>query len=81
MPPAVIVAVPVPFVIVQVPPEGEPVNAGVCEFTQTDAAPPLTDGVGNAFTTVVIEPGVTEAQPLVLVYPTVTVLPALAVSR
>ena len=62
-----IVAEPVPFVIDHVPPAVASVNAGVAEFRQTEAAPPLIAGtVGTSFmvsgvvTVVVPQPLVTE---------------------
>ena len=48
-PPVDILAVPVPFIIDQVPPGVASVNAGVFEFSQTDIAPPVTgEMAGNA---------------------------------
>ena len=50
-PPEVIVAVPVPLTIDQVPPTVASVNAGVEEFIHTDEAPPaIAETVGNATT-------------------------------
>ena len=50
-PPAVILAVPVPLVIDQIPPVVASVNAGVVEPTQTAVAPPpIADTAGVALT-------------------------------
>ena len=50
-PPLVMLAVPVPDTIDQVPPEVASVKAGVAEFTQAVAAPPeMAATVGRAFT-------------------------------
>ena len=49
-PPAVMLAVPVPFVIDQVPPVVALVNAGLVEPAQTVVAPPvIAETVGRAF--------------------------------
>jgi hypothetical protein len=54
-PPVVILAVPVPATIDQVPPAVASVKAGVVAFTQTLAAPPpIGDTVGNGLTTCVL---------------------------
>jgi hypothetical protein len=71
-PPEVIVAVPVPFTIDQVPPEVASVNAGVEAPTHTlDAPPPMAATVGVPFTVSAL---VAEAEPqlFVTVYFTVT---------
>ena len=76
-PPALMLAVPVPFVIdhTPVPPEVVFVNAGVVELTHTDAAPPVIgDTTGNGFTVIVIVFS-RATQLLPFLTATVTVLP------
>jgi hypothetical protein len=64
-PPAVILAVPVPGTIDQVPPAVASVKAGVVELTQTLAAPPpIGDTVGRALT---VNDCVAEAEPQLFV--------------
>jgi hypothetical protein len=54
-PPVVILAVPVPGTIDQVPPPVASVKAGVVELTQTLAAPPpIADTVGSGLTTCIL---------------------------
>ena len=61
-PPEVMLAVPVPETIDHTPEAVASVNAGVVEFTQTEAAPPPTDNTSGAllmviaFLTVVVQP-------------------------
>ena len=51
IPPVVMLAVPVPFVIDHVPPVDASVNAGLVDPRQTVAAPPpIADTAGVAFT-------------------------------
>ena len=72
-PPAVILAVPVPFVIDQVPPAVASVKAGVFVLTHTVVAPPPIDATtGNAF---IVNNFVTMVMqvPLLKVYTSVTV--------
>ena len=65
MPPVVMPAVPVPFVIDQVPPKVASVNAGVVEPTHTIGAPPaIATTVGGALT---VREALTVVVPQILV--------------
>ena len=75
IPPCVIIAVPVPFCIDQIPPAVWSMNAGVVELTHTDVAPPP---IAAAVTAGLMVSGATtvDVPQLLTVYSTITV-PAL----